>query len=106
MTSDLERDFIFQLQAARVPQFVTEYRFAAALGRQWRFDIAFPFYELAVELEGGVWSQGRHVRGSGFIADCDKYNTAALMGWRVLRFTRQHVDDGSALRMVEEALGI
>lgn len=106
MSSQLERDFILQLKAARVPQFVTEYKFAKALGRQWRFDIAWPIYELAVELEGGVWSQGRHVRGSGFIADCDKYNAAAMMGWRVLRFTRQHVDDGTALKIVEDALGV
>jgi hypothetical protein len=104
--SELERDFIFQLQAAQLPQFVTEYKFAAALGRQWRFDIAWPFYELAVELEGGVWSGGRHVRGAGFINDCDKYNAAALLGWRVLRFTRKHVDDGSALKIVEDALGV
>ena len=106
--SQLEQDFIFQLRASQVPGFVTEYHFARAIGRRWRFDIAFPFYQLAVELEGGVWVRGggRHNRGAGFINDCMKYNQAVLMGWRVLRFTRETVDSGEALQMVEDALGV
>ena len=100
--SDLERDFCFQLAAARVPQFVTEYQFHPE--RRWRFDVAWPVYKLAVELEGGVWSRGRHTRGQGFINDCDKYNAAALMDWKVLRFTRKHVDDLTALDTTREAI--
>ena len=103
--SQLEDDFAFQIAAAQLPQPVREYQFARTIGRKWRFDFAWPFYELAIELEGGVWTRGRHTRGSGFIKDCDKYNTAALMGWKVLRFTREHVDSGEALRVTEEALG-
>lgn len=33
----------------------------------------------------GVWSRGRHVRGDGFLVDCEKYNLAASDGWRVFR---------------------
>ena len=60
-----------------------EYRFSDL--RRWHFDYAWPERRLAVELEGGVWVGGRHVRGKGYINDCEKYNTAALMGWRVIR---------------------
>ena len=82
---------------------VTEYRFAAmaaggggkglrerlkALGlRDWRFDVAIPEYQIAVELDGGTWIQGRHSRGAGVISDMDKINAATVRGWRVLRYT-------------------
>lgn len=44
---------------------------------------------IAVEIEGGVWTGGRHTSGSGFLGDMEKYNEAAAAGWRVLRFTPQ-----------------
>ncbi len=65
------------------PQF--EFRFHDE--RKWRFDLAWPRERVAVEIEGGAFSRGRHTRGAGFVADLEKYNTAVLLGWRVLRFT-------------------
>jgi len=62
-----------------------EYRFSPP--RRWRFDFAWPDEKVAVEVEGGTWSFGRHVRGRGYAADCEKYNAAVIDGWRVLRFT-------------------
>lgn len=53
--------------------------------RKWRFDIAWPEYNVAIEVEGGVWSGGRHTRASGFVKDMEKYNEAAARGWKVLR---------------------
>ena len=55
--------------------------------RRWRFDFAHKPSLVAVEIEGGVWSGGRHTRGSGYVKDCEKYNEAALTGWTVLRLT-------------------
>jgi len=53
--------------------------------RKWRFDFAWPKHRIALEVEGGVYSRGRHLTPKGFIADCEKYNAAARMGWRVFR---------------------
>jgi len=64
--------------------------------RRWRFDVAFPAHKLAVEIEGGAFTRGRHNRGVGFVKDMEKYNTAALLGWRVFRFTPGQVLDGTA----------
>ena len=61
-----------------------EYRFNPL--RRWRFDFAIPMHAIAIEVEGGVWTQGRHTRGSGYIKDCEKYNSAVMLGWRVLRY--------------------
>lgn len=79
-----------------------EFRFAPP--RRWRFDVAFPLRRIAVEIEGGIWTGGRHTRGSGFQADMQKYNEAALLGWRVLRVSSDDVRSGSALALIERAL--
>ena len=64
---------------------VKEYSFHDT--RKWRFDYAFPDQRVAVEVDGAVWAQGRHNRPVGYIADMEKLNTAASMGWLVLRIT-------------------
>ena len=72
-------------RAAGLPEPVPEYRFHAA--RKWRADYAWPLRLVIVEIDGGVWTQGRHTRGAGVIADQRKLNAAALLGYRVLRYT-------------------
>jgi hypothetical protein len=47
---------------------------------------------VAVELEGGVYTNGRHTRGKGFEADATKYNAAASEGWVVFRLTAGMLD--------------
>lgn len=99
-----ERSLESQLSAAGIA-FVPELRFAReTFDRDWRFDFAFPDAMLAVEVEGGAWTNGRHTRGAGFAGDCDKYNAATMLGWRVLRFLPAKVYSGEALAMIQEAL--
>lgn len=83
-------------------EWLIEHRFY--LPRRWRFDFANPRLKIAVEQEGGVWSFGRHTRGSGFVKDMEKYNMAVKLGWRVLRFTPQQIRSGEAARFVEEII--
>lgn len=71
-------------RAAGINEPIPEYRFH--LARKWRFDYAWPLRMVAVEIEGGIWSGGRHTRGKGFLGDMQKYNQATLLGWRVLRY--------------------
>lgn len=79
-----------------IPEPELEHRFHPV--RRWRFDYAWPDLRIALELEGGVWTRGRHTRGSGFVADLEKYNEAALGGWLLLRVTpRQLWSDAPAL---------
>ena len=68
-----------------LPRPVAEYRFHDL--RRWRFDYAWPDWKIALEVEGGVWTGGRHTRGAGYLGDCEKYNEAQLLGWIVLRCT-------------------
>lgn len=96
---------------------VTEYRFAAELVggtgkglrqrlkanglKDWRFDIAITLHLIAIELDGAVFTSGRHTRGLGFISDMDKMNAATVNGWRVLRFTHTHHKHSKIVEMVK-----
>jgi very-short-patch-repair endonuclease len=81
---------------------VGEYRFHPT--RKWRFDWAFVAQKLAVEVEGGIWTGGRHSRGAGFEKDLEKYAEAMVLGWRVLRVTPKQIADGRALTLVDRIL--
>ena len=91
-----------QLRALGLPAPEREHRVVA--DRRWRFDFAWPAERLALEIEGGVWIRGRHTRPSGYLKDVEKYNRAALEGWRILRATPQDVRSGKAAQLVEAAL--
>jgi len=71
---------------------VAQYQFAP--GRRWRFDMAWPARMVAVEVDGGEWVAhgGRHARAS----DYDKLNTAAILGWRVVRLRPSHLRNATA----------
>lgn len=72
--------------------------------RNWAVDFAWPGRRLIVEVEGGVYTQGRHTRPAGFIKDVEKYNALTLAGWTLIRFTRREVNSGEALNQIERAL--
>ena len=100
--SKLEAELALHIQAAGLPEPVREFRFHPT--RRWKIDFAWPDQWLAVEVEGGTFSGGRHVRGKGFELDCVKYNAAALDGWTLLRFTGDMIKSGDAIAVIEAAL--
>lgn len=70
---------------------VKEYKFAKK--RKFRADYAFVDAKVLVEIEGGIFTNGRHVRGMGYHKDCSKYNLAQELGYVVLRYTVKHIED-------------
>lgn len=91
-----------QLHALGLPIPMREFRFHPK--RRWRADACWPEYMLMLEIDGGVWTQGRHTRGAGFIRDQEKRNEATLMGFRVLNCVPQDVKAGRALKLIERAM--
>jgi hypothetical protein len=82
-----------------------EHRFALHIGRKWRFDLAWPRLMVAVEFQGGIGRvQGRHTRPTGFTDDCEKFSTAATLGWRILPVTYPQVKSGQLLNWLETIL--
>lgn len=115
-----EKLLALHIFAAGLPVPQREYRWAAEhvkLGRgvrerlkgaglqDWRFDFAWPELMVAMEVDGGTWSRGRHVRGKGFEGDCRKCNEAQLRGWCVLRVTTDMVASGEARDLLERVIG-
>lgn len=80
-------------------QFATEYEFAEAFGRKWCTDYYFEkgAVKLAVEVEGGAFSGGRHTRGVGFSNDIEKYNFYTFLGIKLLRLQPRHVQNSPVL---------
>jgi len=97
------RLFELSIHGSGLPHPVREYRFNP--DHKWarcrRIDFFFPGHNLAVEIEGGAYSQGRHTRGCGFIADMEKYNEFVMQGFSLLRFTPDQVKSGYALQEIE-----
>lgn len=73
-------------------------------GRKFAFDLAWRDHLLACEVDGGLHSGGRHVRGAGAERDAEKYSLAAVHGYRVLRVSTAMVADGRAVDLVRAAL--
>lgn len=89
--SPLEKKFTFLwIHGIKGPtDVVVEHKFHPS--RKWKFDFAHPPTKTAIEIEGGIWTGGRHTRGKGFEGDCEKYNEATLLGWRVFRLTSKTI---------------
>lgn len=101
MCECLEMALLQHIRFAQLPQPVREYPFSQP--RKHRFDFAWPERRLAAECEGAT-GIGRHTHRVGYENDCEKYNIAVLLGWRVLRFTKDMIESGKALGVLEEAM--
>lgn len=116
--SHLEDLLALQLRAHKIPV-TMEFPFAAdhvGIGpgirkrlseaglKNWRFDFAFVEKKIAVEVEGGAWSGGRHTRGKGFAEDLLKYDAAMNMGWTVYRCDGAMVKQGTAVNTIIKLL--
>jgi len=81
--------------------FEPEFRFCE---RRWRFDFAHVGSKTAIEIEGGIFSRGRHTRGVGFLNDMEKYNKAVELGWVVLRYTPQQMDEFATWEQIKKVV--
>ena len=100
--SALESALALQIRGVKLPAPKRQYRFHPV--RRWKADFAFLAQMLIVEVEGGIHVRGRHSRGAGMESDMEKYATAMMMGWRVLRVGGKHVKSGAALGWIAALL--
>lgn len=72
--------------------------------RKWRFDVAIPEHMIAIEIEGGTFSNGRHTRGKGYQSDMEKYNEAVRLGWKLIRVTPQQVNSNYVINLISDLI--
>lgn len=83
-------------------ELIPEYKFHPV--RRWRIDYALPEKKIAIEIDGGVWTNGRHTRGAGFKKDMEKTNALAADGWLLLRFTPSELNTVYPFDIIKQAI--
>lgn len=99
---DPQTRFRWLCKASGLPMPTVEHRFAPP--RRWRWDYCWEPEKVALEVDGGLFVGGAHVRGARILKTHEKLNTAAALGWRVLYCTPQSLHSEETLTLVRQAL--
>lgn len=92
----------WRVVAKDLPEPIPQYKFHPV--RKWRFDFVFhaahldfalseQHIKLAVEIQGGGFVKGGHVRGAQQEKDFEKLRAAARLGWIVLQYGSKAMGD-------------
>lgn len=100
--SDLELQAWAQIRDADLPEPEQEYQFLDT--RKFRWDFCWPSKMVALEIQGGIWTGGAHVRPKRYEQDCHKLCLGVAAGWKVLWATPGMLDDESMLEYLREVL--
>ena len=93
--ADLEQAFLTWLRMEKIPLPTRQHKFHPT--RKWAFDFAWIDQLVAVEIEGITPQGGRHLTIKGFLGDCEKYEAALRLKWRVYRVPGPWVANGSRM---------
>jgi hypothetical protein len=94
-STQLQAAVCMHLRALRFPVPVAEFRFHHT--RLWRLDLAWPSVKVGMEIDGGLYTSGKHARGAGIEADHEKRNAATAAGWALLYAGPKAVHSGTYL---------
>ena len=62
--------------------------------RKWRLDFAWVNERVGLEVDGGIWTRGRHNRGAGWHKDAEKRRELAALGWVLIPVTPEQLEAG------------
>jgi len=104
---------------AGLPLPVPEVKFCET--RRWRWDYCWWTYwqdvvstpgdvfrrpGLALEVQGGIWSRGRHATGAGIKGDMEKFSEGAALGWRLLLVEPKDLCSPATMDLIRRALDV
>lgn len=100
-----EQIMLALIKAEKLPEPIQEYKFCE--DRKWRADFLWVKEKVILEVNGAIWTFGRHTRGGrGYLNECEKTNTATLLGFKVLNVCPEHINSGQAITWLREALNL
>lgn len=92
LCSDLEVEYRFSAHHVGLGKGIRD-RLRSSNLKDWRFDWAFPNAKIAIEYEGLMSKKSGHTTIIGYTSDCEKYNAAQILGWKVFRYTALNYKD-------------
>lgn len=104
--SEWEERFWCQLVESGTPLPLRQHQFARCVNRKFQSDFFWDDERLIVEIDGGMYSNGRHNTGKGREEDMERDAIAYGLGITTLRFSPKYVRSGWALAMTRVALGL
>jgi very-short-patch-repair endonuclease len=99
---DSDKIFFALLKSEKIPIPEIEYKFSKE--RKWRADYCWINEKIILEVEGGVWVNGRHTSSKGFLADIEKYNAAVCLGYKLIRVIPDKLLKIDTLNMIKQLL--
>ena len=99
---DLEGQLLQQIRLHGLP--IPTLQFRAIPSRRFRWDMAWTDHRLLLEVQGGVWTAGKHGRGSGILKDHEKLNLASAHGFRTIQVSATTIRNGLAVLWIIAAL--
>ncbi len=100
--TELEDLLLLEIEAAELPAPECQYKFHGS--RKWKADFAWPCYRVIAEVNGGTYQHMGHTTGAGVHRDYEKQNAAQLMGYIYLEFDRAMIEDGTAVKTIQQAI--
>lgn len=83
-----------------------EYEWRFHPTRKWRWDIAWPRHQVALEVMGGIFIAGGHNRGGQMVKDMEKWNAGTICGWKLLWCQPKEVCMDTTIGLLKAALGL
>lgn len=106
MPSKLEDRLELLLINENITGYERQYKFHPT--RKFRADFGFPEKKILIECQGGIWfAKSGHNSGAGITKDYEKFNEAAILGWRLILLTPAMINkkqDNPAISYIKRIL--
>ena len=103
MSSHLEQVF-FILWKLSYPKLPLQKEVALIPRRKFRFDFVHTASKTCIEIQGGLYSRGRHTRGKQMEKEYLKWLLAQSLGYTIIPIGTEQVEDGKVLELIAKTI--